>query len=287
MRSTVRVGAFVLVGLLALASQGFEKPVRGQAVGFQPVVGSFPSGTTLTVTPAVTADRRYVRMSVNPFFNDLLGFDTFSVPAAVTGGAGMNGALGGLGGGGGIGGGGAGGAGGGGFRATGLGPLDAASGRRWRRAGKRHRWLRERPVRPGAQSVKCNAFRKSLGITPSRSRRSAQRSGRSSQGRSVASARTRRGGGPQVGQEKSEIREHERSRGRRGRSGFRRRVLSVRSLIDQVACYASAGATPAACIRKSRLAGLPRLVVVMDPGRHLRRTASLPCGCSSPQSGLL
>ena len=79
------MGAFVLVGLLALASQGFEKAVRGQAVGFQPVVGSFPSGTTLTVTPAVTADRRYVRMSVNPFFNNLLGFDTYSVPAAVTG----------------------------------------------------------------------------------------------------------------------------------------------------------------------------------------------------------
>ena len=87
MRSTARVSTFVLVGLLALASQGFENPVRGQAVGFQPVVGSFPSGTTLNVTPAVTADRRYVRMSVNPFFNDLLGFDTFPVPAAVTGGA--------------------------------------------------------------------------------------------------------------------------------------------------------------------------------------------------------
>ncbi len=120
MRSTTRVCALALVGLLALANQGFENPVRGQAVGFQPVVGSFPSGTTLNVTPAVTADRRYVRMSVNPFFNDLLGFDTFPVPAAVTGGAGMNGALGG---GGGIGGGGAGGAGGGGFRAAGLGPL--------------------------------------------------------------------------------------------------------------------------------------------------------------------
>jgi hypothetical protein len=121
MRRTARKSAFVLVGVLVLASQGVETPVRGQAVGFQPVVGSFPSGSTLTVTPAVTADRRYVRMSVNPFFNNLLGFDTYSVPAAVTGGAGMNGALGGLGGGGGIGGIGGGGAGGGGFRATGLG----------------------------------------------------------------------------------------------------------------------------------------------------------------------
>jgi hypothetical protein len=122
------MGAFALVGVLAWASQGFENPVRGQAVGFQPVVGSFPSGTTLDVTPAVTADRRYVRMSVNPFFNNLLGFDTFSVPAAVTGGAGVNGAIGGLGGGGGIGGGGAGGAGGGGFRATGLGMPRVAGG---------------------------------------------------------------------------------------------------------------------------------------------------------------
>jgi hypothetical protein len=129
MKCTAGTGAIVLVGLLALANQGFEKPARGQAVGFQPVVGSFPSGTTLTVTPAVTADRRYVRMSVNPLFTNLLGFDTYSVPAAVTGGAGMNGAIGGLGGGGGIGGGGAGGAGGGGFRATGLGmPRVAGSG---------------------------------------------------------------------------------------------------------------------------------------------------------------
>jgi hypothetical protein len=132
MRSTARMGALVLVGLLAWSSQGFDKSVRGQAVGFQPVVGSFPSGTTLDVTPAVTADRRYVRLSVNPFFNNLLGFDTFSVPAAVTGGAGVNGAIGGLGGGGGGGGigggGGGGGAGGGGFRATGLGMPRVAGG---------------------------------------------------------------------------------------------------------------------------------------------------------------
>ena len=72
----------------------------------------------LDVTPAVSADRRYVRMSLGVSFNDILGFTTYSVPAAVSGGgaAGMNGLLGGLGG---AGGGGAGG--GGGARSVGLG----------------------------------------------------------------------------------------------------------------------------------------------------------------------
>jgi hypothetical protein len=116
------------LGLLALASRPFETPVLAQgAVAFQPVVSSFPSGVTLDVTPAVSADRRYVRLGLAPNFTGLNGFDTFAVPAAVGGGgfAGMNGFVGGAGG---MGGGGAAGAGGGGFRAAGLGELGLTAG---------------------------------------------------------------------------------------------------------------------------------------------------------------
>ena len=72
----------------------------------------------LDVTPAVSADRRYVRMTLGVNFNELIGFTTYQVPAAVSGGgAGMNGPLGGLlGGGGGLGGAGGLGGGGGGRR---------------------------------------------------------------------------------------------------------------------------------------------------------------------------
>ena len=40
----------------------------------------FPNGVTLTVTPVVSADRRYVRMTLTPFFNALNGFTTIHVP---------------------------------------------------------------------------------------------------------------------------------------------------------------------------------------------------------------
>jgi hypothetical protein len=123
---TKKFSAFAVAGLLTLIGQRFELPVRAQAVGFQPVVTPFPSGVTLDVTPSVSADRRYVRMSMGVTFTSLLGFDTYSVPAAVSGSGGMNGAIVGLGGmgmGGGVGAGG-----GGGFRAAGLGEPRVAGG---------------------------------------------------------------------------------------------------------------------------------------------------------------
>jgi hypothetical protein len=95
--------------ILALASTA-----KGQAVAFVPIVSSFPSGVTLPVTPVVSADRRYVRMTLNPMFTSLNGFDTVSIPAAVSGGGVGGGGGGGFGGGTGGGGAGAGGFGGGG-----------------------------------------------------------------------------------------------------------------------------------------------------------------------------
>jgi hypothetical protein len=90
---------FLMIQLLQL-----EASVRGQAIGFQPVPAAFPNGPFLNVTPAVSADRRYVRMSLDVSFNVLNGFTTYTVPAAVSGGgAGMIPRLGGLGGAGGLG----------------------------------------------------------------------------------------------------------------------------------------------------------------------------------------
>ncbi len=56
------------------------------AVAFQPVIGTIPDGVTLFVTPVVSADRRYVRMTLSPFFISFQGFQTFPTAAAVGGG---------------------------------------------------------------------------------------------------------------------------------------------------------------------------------------------------------
>jgi hypothetical protein len=95
LRLTTVAAAF---GLITLGIQGLAPCARGQAIAFEPVIGFVPTGSTLTVTPVVSADRRYVRLSVNPFFNTLNGFSTFGIPGAVSGGpsvnAGMNGVIG-------------------------------------------------------------------------------------------------------------------------------------------------------------------------------------------------
>jgi hypothetical protein len=70
--------------LIALAWLTAQSQCRAQ-VAFVPIVGFIPTGSTMTVTPVVTPDRRYVRLSVSAFFNDLNGFTPLSVPAAVGG----------------------------------------------------------------------------------------------------------------------------------------------------------------------------------------------------------
>jgi hypothetical protein len=100
-------------------------PARGQAVAFQPMVGALPNGPALGATPVVSADRRYVRLTLVPQFIGNAGFNTYSVPGAVSGGAGGPGALGGIGAGG-IGGAGVGG--GGTFLAGMNGVIDPTAG---------------------------------------------------------------------------------------------------------------------------------------------------------------
>ena len=89
-------------------------PVVGQGgVGFQPIIGQINDGVTMTVNGVVSADRRYVRLSIIPVFQQLIDLQTFT---SVGGGqaSGQQGGFGGGGGGGGFGGGGGGQQGGGG-----------------------------------------------------------------------------------------------------------------------------------------------------------------------------
>ena len=109
-RGRVYLGIVALTSLLALGSQ---RPAHAQgAAAFVPVIGSFPDGVQMNAVPVVSADRRYVRLTMNTQFTSLQSFTTVEIPLAV-GGGGIGG-FGGFGGGGGGGGGAGGGAGGGG-----------------------------------------------------------------------------------------------------------------------------------------------------------------------------
>jgi hypothetical protein len=101
------VAIALLAGLLMAPGRA-----EAQAVGFFPNVGSANDGVSMSVVPVVTADRRYVRLSLNANFSVINGFNNFPVAGAV-GGGGIGPGGGGLGGAGGGGLGGLGGAGGG------------------------------------------------------------------------------------------------------------------------------------------------------------------------------
>jgi len=88
---------------------------RSGAVGYQPVISTLPEGTNMFAMAVVSADRRYVRVTVTPLFSGVGQVTTFNFSgggAQGTGGAGGGGTRGGGGmGGGGMGGGGMGGGG--------------------------------------------------------------------------------------------------------------------------------------------------------------------------------
>jgi hypothetical protein len=121
MSAIKRIAGFAL-GICTLVG-GIQSSAKAQ-IAYIPEIGSIPTGATMTVTPVVSADRRYVRLSVDAFFNDLNFFSTFSFPGGAVGGGGggnFGGAGGGLGGGLGGGGGNIGGIGGGGGNVGGAG----------------------------------------------------------------------------------------------------------------------------------------------------------------------
>ena len=107
-----------------------QTPVVGTgAVGFQPIIQPFTDGITLSVVAVISADRRYVRLSLAPFFSNIIDIQTFT-QVSFGGAAGIGGGGGGGfgGGGGGIGGGGGGGFGGGGGGIGGFGGIGGGGG---------------------------------------------------------------------------------------------------------------------------------------------------------------
>lgn len=76
--------------------------VSAFSVGFQPIISVVPEGVQMTVQAVVSADRRYVRLSLLPFFTTITDVFTFSFVSGVTGtgAGGFGGGVGGLGGGG-------------------------------------------------------------------------------------------------------------------------------------------------------------------------------------------
>lgn len=80
---------YAAVGLLGLL--GCPGRAEAQAIGFAPQPASISDGVSLSATPAVSADRRYVRLSLGVGFQTVDGFQTFPVPAAVGGGGGGGG----------------------------------------------------------------------------------------------------------------------------------------------------------------------------------------------------
>ncbi len=61
------------------------------AIAFAPSIASFPNGVTLSVTPVVSADRRYVRMTLSPVFTALEGFTNITTSLGAVGGGGVGG----------------------------------------------------------------------------------------------------------------------------------------------------------------------------------------------------
>ena len=133
-----RAWLLTIVTGVGLAGPLTPASVTAQAVAFTPNIGTAPDGVAMSVTPAVSAERRYVRLSVAANFSTVTSFQNLNIPlAAVAGGPGGGGGMGGgaiLGGGGlgGVGGGGL----GGGFSSFGVpmgmdGPVAAGPSAGW------------------------------------------------------------------------------------------------------------------------------------------------------------
>jgi len=55
------------------------------AVGYQPIIQTFPEGASLTVTAVASHDRRYVRVTPYPFFSQIGNVVTFNTSTGATG----------------------------------------------------------------------------------------------------------------------------------------------------------------------------------------------------------
>jgi hypothetical protein len=60
-------------------------PLIQQAVGYQPVIITLPAGANFTATGVISADRRYVRVTVLPLFSQIGMVTTFNIASGATG----------------------------------------------------------------------------------------------------------------------------------------------------------------------------------------------------------
>jgi hypothetical protein len=83
---------------LSRAALDGQFPIVRGAVGFQPVIIALPSGANFSATGVISADRRYVRITVLPLFSQIGQVTTFNIgsgattvtPAPPPGGGGVN-----------------------------------------------------------------------------------------------------------------------------------------------------------------------------------------------------
>jgi len=89
MRNVAR-GWFAAVAMLGALIAPDRAAGQG-AVAIAPQVGMIPDGVGLGVTPAVSADRRYVRLSIGFGSSTVQGFQNITFPAGAVGGSGGGG----------------------------------------------------------------------------------------------------------------------------------------------------------------------------------------------------
>jgi len=78
--------SYIAVALVESYIADVEPVVSERAVGWDPTIGSIPSGATLDVKATVSADRRYVQLDLRPQVADIVRFDTATIEAASSGG---------------------------------------------------------------------------------------------------------------------------------------------------------------------------------------------------------
>ena len=74
--------------IVLLGAGGFAAPGRAMAqgsIGVQPTVGTIPDGIGLNATAAVSADRRYVRLSLGFNSSTVQGFQNIPFPVGAVG----------------------------------------------------------------------------------------------------------------------------------------------------------------------------------------------------------
>jgi type II secretory pathway component GspD/PulD (secretin) len=84
--------ASIISGTLQYYVSSLTPIIGPGSVAYTPNVSAINSGVMLNVTPVVSADRRYVRMTLTPIFNSVNGFTTYQSGIAGVGGSGLGGA---------------------------------------------------------------------------------------------------------------------------------------------------------------------------------------------------